>query len=607
MKSFLIAILKHFFSFLIAFFLFGCFFLAFTFVLIGLLEKPPVIIKDNSVLVLDLSMNITDSPDNRSFHDFLEDVASAESIQTASLRQILDAIDAAAKDTNIVGILLKGSPISLNYGSGYPVLDEVRSSILEFKKSKKPVVSYLLNADIQDYFLASVADTVVMDPFGQLDVKGLMMEMVYLGDTLKKYGVGVQVTKVGDYKSAVETFTRSNMSEFERQQSTELIEELWGQILGKIGGARGLSTTRLGQLSKQYGLFNPFEAKKLDLIDEVEYGDQVYKHFDIERAKQEKEWSYNKVTLKKYIREVQQKKFLERIKSNKPKIAIVYTEGDIVEGKGRSYQVGGDRLEKTLKEIEEDDEIKAVVLRVNSPGGSAQASEKIQHALRLIQQKEKPIVASFGSYAASGGYWISCYCDTIYSNPMTVTGSIGVFGLIFNIEQIGKSYGVTFDRVLTGPFASINSMSQAKTPEQLGKFQEFTNYIYNAFVYKVAEGRKMEVANVAAIAKGRVWSGLKAKEIGLVDEFGGLKDAIKHAGKLAKIEDDGWELKEYPDSDNIGQEIMEYFNESSKTKETTIKVLQHFVKESDNLLRGLESFNSPRHVYARLPYGLTLR
>lgn len=579
--------------------------IALTIVLIGVFERPPVLIKDDSILVVDLAMNITDSPEDRSFGEFFQDVLQADDIQTANLLAIVEAIDKAAEDSRIVGLFLKGMSFSENYGSGYPVLHEVRKSVENFKKSKKPVIAYLLNADIEDYFVASVADKIILDPFGQLDFKGMALEMMYFAETFKKYGIGVQVTKVGKYKSAIEPFIRTSMSDFEREQSTELLNEMWGEVLKVISAGRGIKVDVLEELSEKQALFLSSDAKKYKLVDEVEYRDQVFKYFDLERTKDEKEWTYNKVTLKKYMREVEQKQFLKRLKSSKPEIAIVYAEGDIVDGEGRSYQVGGNRLEKTLKEIREDDDIKAVVLRVNSPGGSALASEKIQRALRLVQQQKKPLVVSFGTYAASGGYWISCYADTIYTDPMTITGSIGVFGLIFNVQQIAKNYGVNFDRILTSPYAAINSFTQPKSPEELAKFQQFTNFTYNAFVCKVAEGRKMTTAHAAGIAQGRVWSGIKAKELGLADHFGGLRDAIKHAAKLAKIED-GWEIKQYPDNDKITHEILEHFKEATEVKDVTIGLFGRFIRRIQADIKALEAFNDPGGVYARMPFGFRL-
>ncbi len=601
MKSFFLSLIKFIFALLSASLILFFVFIALILGIVYAIERPAVNVEKDTVLVIDLATTITDSFEEKEFRENLEAWIQGEYIPKAYLLEVIEAIEEAAKDSRIIGIYLKGNVAHFQQDSGYPILHEVRKAIDEFKKTGKLVVAYFVDADVKDYFLGSVANKVIMNPIGQLSLKGLSCEMMYFAEAFKKYGIGVQVTKVGKYKSAIEPFVRDNMSEPDKEQLQDLLTDIWGNVLDIMAKGRQLEQNFIKELSNKEGLFLASIAKDYKLIDDLGYQDEAFDLFKAEHKSQtenDEEKSSNKISLKKYIRNVEQNKLLTKSLKTKPQVGILYAEGEIVDGEGHSYEVGSARLERKIDEIREDDTIKAVVLRVNSVGGGVHASESIQRALQKLQSK-KPIVASFGTVAASGGYWISCLSDAIYTDPMCITGSIGVFGLLFNVQDIAKNIGIHFDRVITGPFAGMDSYGQPKTAKEMAKIQANTDLIYNTFLAKVAQGRKMDLEKVESLAQGRVWSGLKAKEIGLADFYGGIKDAANHAAKLANL-GDNWETKPLLKKREFAVDIIEFFQESPETKEVSSIVTQ-FVKYFKQKLKGLSNFNDPSNLYARMP------
>lgn len=603
MKSFFISVIKQILAFIIAVFLVVSLFVILIWSLIGAIEKAPVHVSKDSVLVIDLAMDITDAEGEKQFSDHVQDLMQSSSRQTAYLLEVLDAIEFATKDPRIVGIFLKGGASYVHQGSGYPVLHEVRKAIDEFQKSGKLVVAYFTEADVKDYFLGSVAKTIVLNPLGQIQLKGLAVEMAYFGEAFEKYGIGIQVTKSGKYKSAVEPFTSNHMSEFEKEQTMALLSDMWDNVINMISESRNINKDIIKNISDNNALFLANEAKSNNLVDLIEYEDQAFKHFNLVKDNNE-DISHHKIGIKKYIRDTENKKLIKKITGVKHKIGIVYVEGDILEGDGSSFNAGSDRLEKRLTEVRDDEDVKAVVLRVNSPGGGAHAAEKILRAVRLLKEK-KPVIVSFGSYAASGGYWVSCYGDAIFTDPMTITGSIGVFGLLPNVEKIAKNYGINFEGVSTGPFGAINSFTKPRTAKELGKLQDSTDLLYHEFLVRVAEGRKLEYKDVEGIAEGRVWSGLKAKEIGLADYYGGLKDAIAYAAEVAKLPE-GWEVSQYARERGFGYEILRLFQGSSETRVSIKGMFSKYLKYIEREVESFHSFNDPSSIYARMPYSFLI-
>jgi len=581
-------------AFIIAVFLMLTSLFVLAWALINAFEKSPVHVPKNAVLVIDLATDIMDAEGEKEFSEQMQDLFQSNHRQTTYLLEVLDAIEFAMQDPRIVGIFLKGGASHIHQGSGYPVLHEVRKALKAFQKADKLVVSYFTEADVKDYFLGSVADTIVLNPLGQVELKGLAVEMAYFGDTFEKYGIGVQVTKSGKYKSAVESFISNHMSDFEKEQMTELLRDIWDNVLKMIAESRNLTKKDLNTLSEKTALFLSEEAEHHKLVDMVAYEDQAWELFSGGNA------SDRKISLRKYIRDIGNKKLLKKSITDKPKIGVVYIEGEILEGEGSSFNAGADRLENRLNEVRDDEDVKAVVLRVNSPGGGAHASEKILRAVRLVKAK-KPVIVSFGSYAASGGYWVSCYGDAIFTDPMTITGSIGVFGLLPNVEKIAKNYGINFEGVSTGPFSEINSFVKPRTAEELAKLQGQTDFIYHMFLERVAKGRALELKDVERIADGRVWSGLKAKEIGLADFYGGLKDAISHAAEVAKL-GDNWEVLQYAHERKLSYEIFKLLQESSEAQIPIRGMLDVYSKHIKRGIESLNSLNDPSSIYARMPY-----
>ena len=521
-------------------------------VAMGQQKKAPEVVA-GSYLVFDLSTNITDAPPPIDFGDF-----GGKTNETLQLRTITRALRYAAHDNKIRGVLLLGNLAPGGYGTGYAALREVRSALADFHASGKPVVAYIDYATVKDFYLASVADDVILDPYGMILLPGLASEPWFLGGAFEKYGIGIQVTRVGKYKSYVETYTRTNMSPENREQLQKLLDDLWATIVSDISKSRGVAGDLIQKTVDAEGIIKPAVALKTHLIDRVAYRDEV-----IARLKKDTGVTSATDTFKQIPLPFYAKASLAHVPAatGPGEVAVVYAEGEIVEGEGDQTEIGGAKFAREIRRLREDTSVKAIVLRVNSPGGSATAAETIQRELRLAR-KVKPVVVSMGSYAASGGYWISTFGDRIFAEPNTITGSIGVFGIEPNFQKLANDHGVTFDSVKTGKFADAFTLSRPKTDEELAVFQRLVDWIYSQFVAKVAEGRKLSLARVEEIAQGRVWSGVEAKNIGLVDEIGGLDAAIKYAGKQANM-GEHFRTTEYPRSRNISEAIAEMLGKLS--------------------------------------------
>ncbi|MEM9227511.1 MAG: signal peptide peptidase SppA, partial [Verrucomicrobiota bacterium] len=376
--------------------------------------KPQTIVPEDTVLVLDLWTNISDSPPVTYLSDVVDEVIYGPEVPRLYLLELVDAIERASSDDSIQALFLYGSLIPDNYGSGLATLREVRQAIEGFKDSGKPVFAYVVDPTQRDYYLISVADEIYQNPFGLVSLNGLSSEMLYFGDAFEKYGIGVQTTRVGKYKSAVEMFTSNKMSEADRDQLTELLKDLWIEMLTDIAAGRGMEWTELKALSDEKGFFTSQDAMKAGLVDELLYLDEVIDKltelsgYDVDLE------SFNQIGMMDYI--TASGFANEDRTSSSNQVAVVYAEGDIVDGEGFDGQVGGDRLARELRYLRQDPYTAAIVLRVNSPGGSALASEIIQREVREAAQI-KPVVVSMGSLAASGGYWISAYSDHIFAEP----------------------------------------------------------------------------------------------------------------------------------------------------------------------------------------------
>ena len=562
-------------------------------------QKEPQV-KEKSILTFDLSTEITDSQSPANFANTIY----GESSNTITLRKVLNALEKATKDERVVGIFLDGRK---GVGSsGYATLAEVRTALERFQAEGKKIIAYDVNWSEREYYLASIADEVILNPMGIMEINGLSSQQMFFQGALEKYGIGVQVIRVGSYKSAVEPYTRKNLSQENRQQTQALLTDLWSKFLSTVGESRQLSPEKLQAIADKKGFVRPKYALKAGLIDEVAYFDKAIASLKelTEQKAEAKNESVRQIALNTYAN-ASDGDDISLENSFENKIAVVYAEGSIVGGKGNIQEIGSDRFAKEFRQLREDESVKAVVLRVNSPGGSATASEVILREI-LLTRKHKPVIVSMGNIAASGGYWISAGADRIFAEENTITGSIGVFGLLTNIQEIGNNHGVTWDVVKTGRFADISSNVRPKTEEELAIYQKSVTNTYNLFLNKVAQYRNLSRQQVDEIAQGRIWSGKEAHKIGLVDQIGGLEDAIAHAAETAKL-GKNWQLEEYPQQRSLEVEILDKLmniKTLAQTDSLDPLTLEFLKLKSD--LTIFQSLNDPQGIYARLPFNLDI-
>ncbi|MEC4985290.1 MAG: signal peptide peptidase SppA [Oscillatoria sp. PMC 1068.18] len=556
-------------------------------------ESPKV--KDKSVLVFDLSTQITDTEPPATFTEAI----AGETAATIALREVLESIEKATQDDRIVAIFLDSS--GEGGGSGYATLKEVRTALQQFQNAGKEIIAYDVDFSEKEYYIASIADRVILNPMGAMELNGISSEQLFLAGALDKYGVGVQVVRVGNYKAAVEPFIRQELSSENRQQTQALLADIWQEFVGTVGESRELKPQQLQAIANTKGLLLPEEAQQQGLIDRVAYFDEVVADLKELTEAKEKDKSFHQVSLESYG-DVALKDSRDRASENK--IAVVYAEGAIVTGQGGVRQVGSDRFAQELQKLRRDEDVKAVVLRVNSPGGSATASDIILRELKLIKD-EKPLIVSMGDVAASGGYWIATAASQIFAEPNTITGSIGVFGLLPNVEQLANENGITWDVVRTNNLANLDTIARPKTQAELAIYQRFVNQVYKQFLNLVAEARNLPPERVAQIAQGRVWSGEDAKQIGLVDEIGGIDAAINYAAKEAELGDD-WEVQEYPNSQSFEERLVKNLTGSSVKQENVDPLTAEFLKLKQDLAI-LQSLNDPRGIYTLLPFDLRIK
>ena len=553
-------------------------------------------ISDKSILKIDLSQSIVDINPGKT----LQETIAGEATNVIELKSVLNSIDAATTDKRILAIYLDGSNGKLST-TGFATLKEVRTALERFRASGKKIIAYNIDMDKRDYYLSSVADRIFINPMGSVDINGFRSETMFFKNAFDKYGIGVEVVRVGKYKSFGETWSLAKFSPAARQETQQLLNNLWGEFKTSVGSSRQLTPESIQKMSDDRGMFTAAQSIKNKLVDRVAYPDQMSVELKkISGADEEDKTSFRHIDLENYAELANKKQ-----QNSSQKIAVIYAQGSIVSGEGGAGQIGGDSLARQLRELRTDKEVKAVVLRVNSPGGSALASDIIQREVRLLH-KEKPVVISMGDVAASGGYWISTYSNKIFAQANTITGSIGVIGINFNYQKLANKNGITWDVVKTSKLADGNTIARPRTPQELAISQQIVDDIYDDFLNKVSESRKLPKQKVAEIAQGRVWSGTDAKKIGLVDDIGGLNDAIVYAAQTAKLGKD-WELEEYPAVEGWEEKLLKRFAGSKEVRSLqsqdplSIELLK--VKSE---LSSLKSFNDPRGVYVRLPFNFKL-
>jgi protease IV len=559
-------------------------------------RTPEPTVQARSVLTLDLSQPIADANPEASAREVIGSALGGSRRENSiALRSVLESLEKAAKDERIVGLYLEGSVQS----TGFATLREVRQALQKFRDAGKPIYAYDgVSWQEKDYYLASVATQILQHPTGLLEINGLGFQTPFFAGALQKYGVGVQVLRVGKYKSAVEPYLLSGNSPENKEQTQKWLTDLWNEFLTTSSKSRKLTPQKIQVIADKDGILLSSAAKSAGLVDKIAYEDEVIAELQKLTGEDKKTHSFRQIDISKYAQILRDDQ-----KSSANRIAVIYAEGDIVSGQGGSESVGGDRLAKLIRDLRNDGDVKAIVLRVNSPGGSATASEQIAREV-FLTNREKPVIASMGNLAASGGYQISSYATKIFASPNTITGSIGVFGVLPNFQKIANDNGITWDGVKTGKFADSDTIARPKTAEELAIGQKVVNQIYDDFLNIVSKSRSIAKPKVNEIAQGRVWSGAEAKKIGLVDELGGIEAAIQAAAKEAKLGDD-WELEEYPKSGSfevklLGQLFNRYFPEpeSKAPIDPLTAEIQRFQKDFETL----KAMNDPLGAYSRLPF-----
>lgn len=554
---------------------------------IGLASISENSIKNNTILSLNLSDLIKDSYSNKNISQIL----TGNQRETLKLWQLTEAIENAASDKKIKAIFLDGR--NVNNPNGYANLSEIRTALTQFKKSSgKKIIAYANDWNEKNYYLASVADQIILNPIGTIEINGLASEPIFFAGALQKYGVGVQVVRVGSYKSAVEPYLRSNLSPENKEQLQKLLGDIWQNFLNTVGNSRNITSQHLQQLSDNSGILSADQAKSEKLVDTIGYYDTATSL--LKKISNSNDENFAPVDIEKYIDLNKSKK------ANFNKIAVIYAEGTITDGKGDRDEIAGERFAKEIRKLSEKKDVKGVVLRINSPGGSATASDVILREIKRLQQK-KPVVISMGNTAASGGYWIATGGQYIFAQDNTITGSIGVFGMLLNLQKLANNNGITWDVVKTGKLADINTNSRPKTAQELAIYQKQVNHIYDLFLDKVASSRHLDKEKVKTIAQGRVWSGQQAQKIGLVDQIGGLDQAIKYTAKLAKL-GNNWQLQEYPQVKSWTNTFFETIPQSTINSVDT-PVTQTWKMFEKNWL----SLNDPQGVYLFMPYDFNIR
>jgi len=557
-------------------------------------------VPSKAVLVFDLSQPIPDSAQDAGPGAAIQKAMQGGGDDGTPLPVLLNALDRAAKDSAISALYLTGNVQSAGYASGPAALKELREAIQNFKaKSGKPVIAYNLGYSKADFYLCGGATTVYVHPMGGVDVSGLSSEPMFFAGAMKKYGIDMQITRVGKYKSAVEPFFLEKMSDANREQTQMFLGDIWDEWKTTVAGDRKLTPEDIQRLADEKGEVLSKDALQSKLVDKLANHDEVLDELKKLSGKQPKDKDFPQIDMDTYV------KIPGDVVKSKNRIAVVYAEGEIVDGEGAGNQIGGDSLSRELRKLRLDKNVKAIVFRVNSPGGSATASELIQREVIMAKAAGKPVVVSMGYVAASGGYWISTHADRIFAEPNTITGSIGVFGTIPNAKKLANDHGITWDSVQTAKLGRP-SLARPRTSEELARIQSMVDDIYDQFLNKVAEGRKLKKEAVAEIAQGRVWSGKAALKIGLVDEMGGLRSAITHAAKLAKIENDyKVDVPEAP-KDPV-EKFLKALGKGEKRKLVKQGPVDEIKAQFEQTLGTLRSLNDPRGVYARMPYDVNLR
>lgn len=547
-------------------------------------QKQRVKTKPHTVLNITWKAPIRDRTPQNPFENF--DFNTMKPNRSLGLNDILKDIGKAAKDPNVDGIFLDMGSIP----AGIATTEEIYNKLKDFRKSGKFIVSYANNYDQKAYYLASLSNKIYLNPEGVVFFKGLSAQVMFLKNLLDKLDIKAQVIRGPNnkYKSAVEPLLLDKMSAANRQQTKVLLQSIWGNILSSLSENRHISVAEMNKLADNLTLSDAQQALKHHFIDGIAYRDMV-----LDSIKKRVGAKPDYMAFAKYDNVVLKKK-VEKISRNR--IAIIYALGDITKGEGKENTIGSATLAKAIREARTNKHVKAIVMRVNSPGGDAQASDIIRREVELAK-KAKPFIVSMGNVAASGGYWISTDADYIFAQPTTITGSIGVFGIIPDFQGfMNKKLGITFDKVMTNKNADFVDVMAPMSPLQKQKLNEGITRIYKNFVSLVARTRHLRKSFVDSIARGHVWSGTDGLKLGLVDSLGGLQNAIAYAAKKAKL-GKNYRIINYPKRKEFLQELMEEFSGKAESRMLASK-LQVF----EPYLSGIQTFSEMKGIQARLPF-----
>ena len=547
-------------------------------------QKKEKKIDKNTILKIDLSTQVVERASSNPLADL--DLLNPEPKKQLELKTILDNIEKAKFDDNIIAIYINSPFVN----AGLSQTEEIRNKLLEFKKTGKPIIAYNEVYSIKNYFLASVADKIYMNPLGVIDHKGLSATVMFFKGLLEKLNIDLQIFRLGKFKSAIEPFTLDKMSNENREQLKLMLNSINDNIMDSISSQRQIPFEVVKKHANQLTLNSAEICLEKGYVDNLIYEDQVEDSL-IAIGTNEK---LKTISLKGYSSVKSKNKDISR-----NKIAIVYATGEINSGKGDVASIGSKTTSAAIKKARKDKNVKAIILRVNSPGGSALASDVIWRETTLAQ-KEKPLVVSMGDYAASGGYYIACAADTIIANPTTLTGSIGVFGMIPNMQNFYKSnFGITVDTVKTNTYADMGTSRKLSTFEK-NKIQEGVKNVYSTFISRVSDGRDITTQEVDAIGQGRVWSGYDAKDIGLVDLYGGLETAIVIAAELAEVDD--YRVISLPKIEDPFTKIM---NDLTESKLVTFFETEFNLMDTKKMKKVKDLITSDE-IQTRIPYLIEL-
>lgn len=550
-------------------------------------NEQSVNISDKTILHLKIDRPILERGSKNPLEDVIVIGGSTSGI---GLKELKQAIQRAAKDERISGIFLEPKYLYAGLGKLY----ELRQELESFKESGKFVIAYGEYFTESEYYLASAADEVYLPEEGLLEFNGFRAEYNFLKGAMDKLGIEPQIFRAGAYKSSVEPFTRTEMSEESRRQTISLVESFYSTYLNDISRSRSIEVQQLQNVADSMLATNAKKALEYDLITDTKYFDQVIAELKF-RTDTDSARDLESVGLNSYLSST------TGLHTGSERIAVVFADGQIINGKGNRESIGSESMSKQLRELRENDRVKAIVMRINSPGGSSLASDVIWREV-MKTSEVKPIIASMSDMAASGGYYIAMACDSIVAQPLTITGSIGVYSMHFSAQELLENkLGITTDVVKTGPLADVFTVTRPFTDYEKRMFQKSVNDGYRTFITKAADGRNLEVEEIDAVASGRIWSGTQAQENGLVDAIGGLDEAVAIAAAAAGLAEDEYRIRYYPPQKSIWEELLSDFGTYQQTQMKS--ALGGFYP----IVEKLKNLQDYQGLQMRLPFDITIR